>query len=99
MLARLGKRRSQTPTIVGVAMYAVFLIVAPFEHHDIVCHLKSPQHCTSCSGSVVGSDPDAPAALGTSDLTDLGGAIAADILDDGFLLAVHTTGRSPPAHS
>ena len=98
MLTQLRERRSQAHTIVGVAMYAVFLIVAPFEHHDIVCHLKSPQHCTSCSSSLVSANPDAPAVLGTSDLTDLGGAVPADLLPAGLLLAVRTTGRSPPAH-
>ena len=98
MLARLGSRQSRAHTVVGVAMYALFLVVAPFEHHDIVCHFKSPQHCTSCSSSVVGSDPDAPAALGTSDLIDVGRAIADCLLADGFLVGVRTTGRSPPAH-
>ena len=97
MLVRLGARRSQAHTFVGVAMYAVFLITAPFEHHDIICHLKSPLHCTSCTSSVVGSDPDAPAALGASTLDDAGRAVARNILRDGFLLGVRSTGRSPPA--
>lgn len=81
----------------GLALYAFFLVWAPFEHHDLLCHLKHPQHCTACSSSVVGSDPRTPAMLGTSHLADAGRAISVHILSDGILLAVRSTGRSPPA--
>ena len=80
-----------------VALYAVFLIVAPFEHHDLICHLKNPLHCTACTSSLLGSDPQTPAVVGTWSLSDAGRAVAADVLADDILLSVRSTGRSPPA--
>ena len=94
-----GDRCRRFQTVVGAAVYALFLIIAPFEHHDLACHLKTPQHCTSCSFSLVGSDPDAPAIIGESDLADAGRAVAIQVLADGVLLPVRSTGRSPPHHS
>jgi hypothetical protein len=84
-------------SVVGV-LYAVFLTIAPFEHHDIACHFKTPQHCTSCSSSVVSSGPSAPAGLGACPLADAGRARADQPLADGILLPVRSTGRSPPSY-
>ena len=92
----LGIRRSK---FLGVALYAVFLVTAPFEHHDLVCHLKTPQHCTSCASSQLSSDPQTPAILGTWHLNDAGRAITIQLVVDGTLLPVRSTGRSPPSHS
>ena len=83
-------------TVAGVAVYAIFLFVAPFEHHDLICHLKTPQHCTSCSGSLVGSDPHKPAVL-PSELRDAGCAVAFLPLAQSVLYTVRSSGRSPPA--
>ena len=47
-----GRRRSQVHAVLGVAIYALFLVTAPFEHHDLLCHLKTPSHCTACTSSV-----------------------------------------------
>src|SRR5947207_1916828 len=96
---RSADRRRRALTVVGAALYALFLIVAPFEHHDLVCHLKTPQHCTSCSSSLLGSDPHTPAIVGAWDLADAGRAIAVHLIADGVLLPVRSTGRSPPHHS
>jgi len=81
----------------GGALYALFLIVAPYEHCDLVCHLKTPLHCTSCSSSLVGSDPHTPALVGAWDLADAGRAVVESVIADGVLLPVRSTGRSPPA--
>jgi hypothetical protein len=95
----LRDRRWRTRALVGVALYAGFLLVAQFEHHDLVCHLKTPQHCTSCASSLLGSDPHTPAMPGAWRLADAGRASAfLPVLDD-TLLAVKSTGRSPPAPS
>jgi hypothetical protein len=77
-------------------MYALFLLTAQFEHHDLICHLKTPQHCTSCTSSVVGSDPYDLAMFDASGLTDAGCAVSDYVVIDGILLAVGSTGRSPP---
>jgi hypothetical protein len=99
MIGRLGGRRWRFLALVGGALYAFFLITAPFEHHDIACHLKTPQHCTSCSSSLVGSDPQTPAIFGDWHLADAGRTIDFQLIADGVLLAAHSTGRSPPSHS
>ncbi len=80
-------------------MYAVFLLTAPFEHHDLACHLKNPLHCTSCTSSVLGADPADPVTAGAVHLADAGSAIALQTTSEGVLLTVRSTGRSPPARS
>ena len=89
--------RSRRRIIVLAAMvYAVVLAAAAFEHHDIVCHLKHPDHCTACSSNVLGSDPRTPAVHVVAQLNDAGRAVAVEILSEGILLSVRSTGRSPP---
>jgi len=88
--------RARLLTVVGVALYATVLVGSPFEHHDLVCHLKTPQHCTSCASSQLGSDVLPLAAPGTSHLADAGSATTRDQIVESTLLAVRTTGRSPP---
>jgi hypothetical protein len=90
------RRRFKAFARAGVALFALFLVVALFEHHDIACHLKTPQHCTACTSSIVGSDPGAAIAARICCLMDAGRAVADQLLADGVLLAVRTTGRSPP---
>jgi hypothetical protein len=81
---------------IGVALYTAFLAVAPFEHHDLVCHLKNPQHCTACTASELGADPGTPAILGAWHLSDAGCAMPFQPIAEGVLLAQPSTGRSPP---
>jgi hypothetical protein len=99
MTGRFGDRRWRFLAFVGGALYAFFLIAAPFEHHDIACHLKTPQHCTSCNSSLVGSDPQTPAIFGNWRLADAGRANDVQLIADGVLLTARSTGRSPPSHS
>jgi hypothetical protein len=81
---------------IWLAVYAIFLAATPFEHHDLLCELKTPLHCTACASSVVGSDPARSAIVGAWTLTDLGSAIAVDFTTHGILLPVRSSGRSPP---
>ena len=97
MLAPPERRRSNAHAVVGVAIYALFLVTTPFEHHDLVCHFKTPTHCTACTSSLVSADPHTPAVVGAADLPYAGGAFAVEIVADGFLLTVRSTGRAPPA--
>ncbi len=87
---------SRTARYLGVGLYAVFLLTAQFEHHDLICHLKTPQHCTACTSSQPGSDPHTPAVVGAWQLADAGRATAFQPLASGVLLAARSTGRSPP---
>lgn len=82
--------------LLGVILHALFLAAADFEHHDLACHLKTPLHCTSCALSQLGSDPHAPFAPGACGLSDAGRAVAFLPDSESALLAVRTTGRSPP---
>ena len=93
----LSDRRWRPLAFVGVAIYAVFLVTAPFVHHDLLCELKTPQHCTACTSSVVGSDPCRVAIFGAWSLRDAGRADAFQLVVEGPLLTVRSTGRSPPA--
>jgi hypothetical protein len=83
--------------LIGMAVYTVFLISSPFEHHDLSCELKTPQHCTSCSSTQLGSDPQTLLDPGAWQLADAGRAASFIVLHQGTLLVVRTTGRSPPA--
>ena len=83
-------------TLVGIAMYAFFLAAAPFEHHDLACHLKNPLHCSSCTASQLGSDPQALIVPGTFHLADVGRALTVHVVAGGTLLPARSTGRSPP---
>jgi hypothetical protein len=86
----------RTAKWLGVALYAVVLILAPFTHHDIACHLKDPQHCTACTSTQVGTDPAALTAPTFVLLVDLGQAVPSDSPSESVLLAAESTGRSPP---
>jgi hypothetical protein len=91
------RRRLRWLAWVGFALYVVFLCAAPFEHHDLSCELKTPQHCTACTSSVLSASPDTPAVPGQWNLIDVGSAVTLDARADSILLAVRTTGRSPPS--
>lgn len=80
-----------------LALYVLAAALMPLGHHDIVCHLKSSTHCTTC---VVGSSAEAaadPAVLARWWLLDAGIALA----DADTLLATPVfgpfSGRAPPA--
>ena len=83
----------------GVALYAAVLVLAPFTHHDLVCHFKNPQHCTACTSNPAGTDPSALTTPLFRPLVDAGRAIQANSLAEGVLLAADSTGRSPPTQS
>jgi len=97
MRHRLNQRRRRTILVLAAAIYAIVLAFGSFEHHDLICHLKHPDHCTACSSTVLGSDPRTPTVHDAAQLTDAGRAIAVEILSESILLAVRSTGRSPPA--
>jgi hypothetical protein len=93
----LRVRRPLRFAFMGVAFYAIFLVMAPFEHHDLLCHLKTPQHCTSCSSNLLSSSPRSLAIFGSWHLADAGRADAFRPRVNSTLLAVRSTGRSPPS--
>ena len=82
--------------LLGVVLHTLFVAAAPFEHHDLICHLKTPQHCTSCTSSPVGSSAEPHATPGAAVLHDAGSAANSDVVSESALLAVSNSGRSPP---
>jgi hypothetical protein len=88
--------RARVLTIVGLTLYAAVLVSSPFEHHDLICHLKTPQHCMSCASSQLGSDPHPLPVPGASRLTDAGFATTVEQHGEEALLAAASSGRSPP---
>src|SRR5476651_2764899 len=99
MTRRGSTRLSRRLALVGMAIYALFLVASPFEHHDLACELKTPQHCTSCTSTQLGSDTHVTPAPGAAQLADAGRAASFILLDEGTLLVLRTTGRSPPARA
>jgi hypothetical protein len=93
-----GKRfqRWRRFAAVAVVIYSVFLATAEFEHHDLACHFKTPFHCTSCASSPLSVNSHTPAVPDASRLADAGRAIAIQVLGEGTLLALDSSGRSPP---
>jgi hypothetical protein len=95
----LTRRRWRRSIALATAIYVVVLLASAFEHHDLLCHLRNPQHCTACSSAQLGSDPQTLIAPRTFDLADAGRATALHVIADGTLLGVRSTGRSPPRHA
>ena len=58
-----------------LALYVIAAALMPLAHHDLVCHLKSTTHCTTCA---IGSSAEAaagPAVLARFWLLDAGAAV------------------------
>ena len=99
MPSPLGDRRLRSLALAGTIIYALFLVTVPFEHDDLISHLKNPQHCAACMSSPVGWAPDTPTILDAWSLADAGRAFTFHAIADSVLLPVRSTGRSPPAHA
>jgi hypothetical protein len=89
-------RRIRRFALLGVVLHTLLVAAAPFEHHDLICHLKTPQHCTSCTSSPVGSSAETHSTLGAAVLSDAGSAAASEPISESALLAASNSGRSPP---
>src|SRR5262249_20805346 len=91
-----GNSRWRRLAFTGTLIYILVLAISPAEHHDLACHLKNPQHCTSCSISAVGAHAQRQVSPGACRFVDAGRALTFFASPHGTLLVVRTTGRSPP---
>ena len=91
-----GTTRFRLSRTLAAALYCLVVLAASFEHHDVICHIRNPLHCTACTASLPGSDPQALATPRTFQLADAGRAVTVHLTARGALLVVRSTGRSPP---
>jgi hypothetical protein len=79
-----------------LAFYVLAAALLPIAHHDVVCHLKSSTHCTTCIVGSSGESVAQPAVFGAFTLKDAGDAVAAGVRH--VETAPHTarSGRAPP---
>ena len=93
---RSASRRYRHLAYLALALFSVFLFTAEFEHHDIACHLKTPQHCNACAASQLGSEPHSVASFNHVVLSDAGRAVLELTVLSGTILPAQSSGRSPP---
>jgi hypothetical protein len=80
-----------------LAAYVLAAALLPLAHHDVLCHVKSSTHCTTC---VVGSSGETAAwsvALDGIGLRDAGRAILLSAACHHSTPIRASSGRSPPA--
>src|SRR5689334_21854146 len=99
MAGRAGAGARRPLVTAGLAWLAIFLAVSPSEHDDIQCELRTPMHGPACASSALGSDLGPTTAPGVCHLDDAGSADQHLVLSQGFLLDIHSSGRSPPVRS
>jgi hypothetical protein len=79
-----------------LAIYVLAAALMPFAHHDLVCHLKSTTHCTTC---IVGSSAEAaadPALLARFWLNDAGATVFDPVTAPDSDARRPSPGRAPP---
>ena len=81
------------------AAYILALAALPFGHHDLLCHLKSSTHCTTCLIGTSADDTSAQPAMPAIVLADAGQATIAQPFAAHSCAPSSSAGRSPPASS
>ena len=79
-----------------LTIYIASAALLPLSHHDVVCHVKSPTHCTTCLTSVSGEATPHSTALDVWAMAYAGRAMTSE---RGSLRSAYTsshTGRAPP---
>ena len=79
-----------------VVAYAVALAALPFGHHDLVCHLKSNTHCTTCLVGTSVDDSGAEPPLATLTLDDAGQPVERPRPGIASCAPAPSSGRAPP---
>jgi ferredoxin len=80
-----------------LAAYFVALAAMPFAHHDVVCHLKSSTHCSTCHVGT-SADPSGPKpSVASADLSDAGAADQRSSRVAAACALSPSAGRAPPA--
>ena len=99
MIVALSRQRLGVILRGLVAIYIVAVAAMPFAHHDIVCHLKSSTHCSTCHVGTSGHQSNVRPALARVELADAGQADHQQHAHTGDWALSPSAGRAPPAVS
>jgi hypothetical protein len=83
-------------TRLGILLHVLIVLTAPFEHHDLLCHLKTPTHCTACVSSPLAASPRPIEVVGAWSLHDAGSAVEGRPALHAVVLTTSSGERSPP---
>jgi hypothetical protein len=79
-----------------LAAYVLAAALLPLAHHDVLCHLKSSTHCTTCVVASSGETAAWAVALDGIGLRDAGRAILLSTACRHSAPVRESSGRSPP---
>jgi hypothetical protein len=79
-----------------LAAYVLAAALLPLAHHDVLCHLKSSTHCTSCAVDSSGETASSAVALNDLSLPDAGRASFVRPVYRQTAPVQDSSGRSPP---
>jgi len=80
-----------------LTVYIVSVALLPLSHHDVICHLKSPTHCTTCLTSLSGEAAPHTVPLDVWRMTDAGRAMMSERGGVPSVNVSSSSGRAPPA--
>jgi len=79
-----------------LAAYVLAAALLPLSHHDVICHLKSSTHCTTCLTTTSGETSSRATALDGANMSDAGRATTAAATYVHSTPVSASSGRSPP---
>ena len=82
---------------VVLALYLLAAALMPFGHHDLVCHLKSNTHCTTCTVGSSGEAAADPAVFARFWLIDAGATVCEPSDEPVLSTGRSASGRAPPS--
>jgi len=80
-----------------LAAYVLAAALLPLAHHDVICHLKSSTHCTTCAVASSGEAASGAIPLDGMSLPDAGRAIVPSAACRHSAPVRASSGRSPPS--
>ena len=79
-----------------IAAYFVALAAMPFAHHDLVCHLKSSTHCSTCHVGASADPGGSRPTVASADLADAGATVQCTSRIAVACALSSSAGRAPP---
>ena len=96
-LGRLPRGSQGLRFKVVLALYLLAAALMPLGHHDLVCHLKSSTHCTTCTVGSSGEAAADPAVLARFGLIDAGTTVCESSDAPVSSTGRPSSGRAPPS--